>query len=647
MPADSPKTLNCPACGAPLDFDGSSAVVRCKFCRNISFFPGALPERAAAPSLVLGEIRRLIESGNLLEAIRQYRELFDVGLKEAREAVEALQAGRLVAPAAGAASAPPLAVQTSGLQEIQQLLAGGNKIAAIKRYREIYDVSLARAKYAVEQIEAGRTTWPEAGFPQPVSPSPQARPVKTGARAGCALVVAALLVLGGALVFVLFQPKSVFVPRLYVGGPAILVPSEAGTAPDVAVILYDPGAEARRLGLVDGESGQLRWQADPLPGGGYGDALAADDDLVYVANKTDLLAYRRDDGSLAWQACMSDRLAYGEETLLAVEQRVLTLNLDRTLQAYDTRSGELAWNRRLAGYDQTLRMLGGSLVLLDHADEEYTYSLIFLDPSDGRQQQVMTPSCEYSRYSMATVNPSSGLVYDEAGEALYLVYDSSPGCVQRLDLSSGQVSWEALADGSLRFPPFDFFGLATGSGFYFGSGDSGSGNRLLEVDGAAEALRTLWRGEDYELLPLTVMDDRLIARARRTRGSERFELWGLEIPSGEPAWQIDLGEGGPVDPPDAMTGLVDGDESAWTWSLVAGRLILVEFRADPHLLVLDSIDPADGLRSRRGTVALRNVTGSFYSVPKVIGWQGSLVYLTLSARLYALDAASGELVFER
>ena len=48
--------------------------------------------------------------------------------------------------------------------ELIPLLQGGRKIQAIKVYRENYDVSLARAKYAIEQIESGQTLRPEAGF---------------------------------------------------------------------------------------------------------------------------------------------------------------------------------------------------------------------------------------------------------------------------------------------------------------------------------------------------------------------------------------------------------------------------------------------------------------------------------------------------
>ena len=45
MTLNQPTSLNCPACGAPLDADGTSAVLRCKFCGNTSMLPGIRPGR--------------------------------------------------------------------------------------------------------------------------------------------------------------------------------------------------------------------------------------------------------------------------------------------------------------------------------------------------------------------------------------------------------------------------------------------------------------------------------------------------------------------------------------------------------------------------------------------------------------------------
>ena len=97
--------LNCPACGAALDLDGSSLVVRCKFCGNVvqvsgnaAQVPGVVATPPAALSPALEEIRQLARSGKMIEAIKRYRAIYNVGLAEAKSDVEALQANRWVDP---------------------------------------------------------------------------------------------------------------------------------------------------------------------------------------------------------------------------------------------------------------------------------------------------------------------------------------------------------------------------------------------------------------------------------------------------------------------------------------------------------------------------------------------------------------------
>jgi len=641
-----PKTLNCPACGAPLDFDGRSAIVRCKFCHNVSLVPGVLPTPVAAPGQSLDEIRRLAESGNMLEAVRMYREMFETGLKEAKDAVEALQAGRLVEPGVPAAAAARTQADLEAvLSEVRELLASGDKIAAIKRYRETWDVSLARAKYAIEQIEAGQPFQPgddRVVQPDAVIPAVAVAtiPAASGAWLGCAITGVILLFVGGILAFVLSQPGGPFVPLLIPNGPALLLPAQTGAAMDVAAVFYDPNAETRLLGLLDGSEGRMLWRSEPMPGDGYGDGLAAGDGLLYAANGSALLAYRLEDGSLAWQSSMPDRLSYGGDNLLVAGGRVLTSNLDQSVQAYDTLTGTLAWSLRLSGYDRNLRMADGLVVIFDYAGEPYTYSMLFLDPADGGVERIITPACPYSEYSSATADPDTGLFFDEAENAIFIFFDSSPGCVQRLDLSTGDVVWQTLDEDWYSFSPYGFNGLMAGSRIYFANT-----NELLAVDTASGGLQTLLSDSDYEFVPLAVMDETLIVRARRTRGTERFELWGLDPVSGALLWQLDLGVSGPLDPPDETSGLVDEDEPAWTWAEAGGNLLLVEFQAGPNQALARTLDPATGVVLAGTTSALTKVSGDFYSVPNLIGWRDGQLTFSLETKIYTLDVPTGEFIF--
>ncbi len=140
------------------------------------------------------EVRRLLAAGNKIEAIKLIRQMTGLGLKEAKDAAEAMEAGRpftLPQPSAAAISpavrpAVPLA-QADAWTEIDQLLRSGNKIGAIKRHREAFGTGLAEAKQAVEMRAAG------SAFPQTPRPPQTDEPETLAQRLGIPGVVVGLI----------------------------------------------------------------------------------------------------------------------------------------------------------------------------------------------------------------------------------------------------------------------------------------------------------------------------------------------------------------------------------------------------------------------------------------------------------------------
>lgn len=104
------------------------------------------------------DVRQLLASGQKLEAIKQYRARFNTGLKEAKDAVDALEAGQqptTVAPRLATATRQPASAADTD-PEIQRLIANRQLIDAIKRYKELTGLGLKEAKDAVERL-AGRS----------------------------------------------------------------------------------------------------------------------------------------------------------------------------------------------------------------------------------------------------------------------------------------------------------------------------------------------------------------------------------------------------------------------------------------------------------------------------------------------------------
>lgn len=94
------------------------------------------------------ELKAHVAAARKIEAIKRYRELTGAGLAEAKDAVEALMRGE---------SPPPReSVDSSFEGEIVSLLQAGKKIDAIKLYRQKTGVGLKEAKDFIEALAADR-----------------------------------------------------------------------------------------------------------------------------------------------------------------------------------------------------------------------------------------------------------------------------------------------------------------------------------------------------------------------------------------------------------------------------------------------------------------------------------------------------------
>lgn len=60
-------------------------------CAHLGINPAALMARGMARPLEIGAIREALLSGNKINAIKIYRSIYGVGLKEAKEAIDAME----------------------------------------------------------------------------------------------------------------------------------------------------------------------------------------------------------------------------------------------------------------------------------------------------------------------------------------------------------------------------------------------------------------------------------------------------------------------------------------------------------------------------------------------------------------------------
>lgn len=99
------ETFKCPSCAAPLEFEGKP-MQKCPFCTSTVIAPSELFSRPAAGSgvdasltgraLKIAEIQWELRRGNKIIAIKLFRETFGTSLVEAKDAVEAMERGESV-----------------------------------------------------------------------------------------------------------------------------------------------------------------------------------------------------------------------------------------------------------------------------------------------------------------------------------------------------------------------------------------------------------------------------------------------------------------------------------------------------------------------------------------------------------------------
>ena len=157
----------------------------------------------STPANLEGQIRELLAAGNKIAAIKLYREATRSSLKDAKDAVEAFVTGsplNLNAPAQVSEPEPFLEGQ------IKRLLTERKKIEAVRLYREAHHCGLKDAKDAVDAIEVAlrqEQKLRKSAYTPLISNDPFAKK-EIGNRRRFILSLALILVAIGVFVFFFF-----------------------------------------------------------------------------------------------------------------------------------------------------------------------------------------------------------------------------------------------------------------------------------------------------------------------------------------------------------------------------------------------------------------------------------------------------------
>jgi len=423
--------------------------------------------------------------------------------------------------------------------------------------------------------------------------------------------------------------------------PATTLSGVDNSHPDAIVYTYDYAKDTRFLSYFDGATRTLRWQTVPLGDDSYRAELATNENYVFAAVQTRVMALDRGTGHTVWEASISDELPYScmRDCLTLMGERVVALSRDGRLYGLDAQGGQVVWTIRLNSTPDHLVVVGDRIAILDNRDGSGVLSLI--DPVNGSEVQTLRPQC---------TDPESGFTDDPDLNApilvppdqksLVILFGFFSSCVQRWDVATGSMLWNTSM-GDISFSSgFGPSSMLTSESIYVASGQ-----QLLDVDLADGKWRSLIADPDYEFVPLAETEGILITRAKRTRGTTRFELWGVDTETGRRVWQHPFAGSEPLDEPDRMAGLIDQGESAWTAHLTPAGLAVVQAMAQPHQLTVEMLNPRTGASGGAVAIPLSGINGDFYGVPEVLGWNRDQLWLILDGRMYVVNLNSSNLEF--
>jgi outer membrane protein assembly factor BamB len=426
-----------------------------------------------------------------------------------------------------------------------------------------------------------------------------------------------------------------------VRGAVLAMPASEDTGvPDLLITNWTPGPSSGKFFVTyttrAGKTRRVLWEKtlEEFDMWYYPQA-AFDESYVYYVAGARLLALSRADGAVAWEAPLSDLMWHScPNCIQKVKDRVIALTADYVLQGVDASDGELAWSVRLndsATAYEGFRVVNDQVVLLDRGGADVQGAIFHIfDPADGKLVQQIVPTCPDSEagpgvnieQAFIEQNPTRG------AQAIYLYYCwAEPGSyAQSWSLTSGEMVWQAPLPEEARTSRDSFLlgqdilYVNTYNGLFGNSLNTGQTKSLVrEID------------PDYDVTLLAEQEERIIAWARRTRGSSKYELWGL-YPTGERIWRHEVQV-------DALYGVSNGRLEG-AYHLTRNGIVMVQILDKPEQMLVEILDPQTGQVTHQSTAEIEVA-----SLDAIV-WCSHYAYLTVWGDLYAVDLETGEIAPE-
>jgi DNA-directed RNA polymerase subunit RPC12/RpoP len=304
-----PAPLRCPTCSAPLDMPPAHAsTVRCPYCGAGVLLTERSGHVEAAASHeqhtdAIAEVLRQLRAGSKIGAVKVYRERFGVGLAEAKNAVERLEAGQSGGPVPGGAF--PTATRAGGAETRKAALGCALLVALI--LLGVTVMALRRKDDApVEPAPAPITQTPVPSRPEsPVAEQPAdagyGREVmrfgSEGTGAGRFEDARSVAVDGAGRIYVaeysggrvqVFDSAGIFLTQWMADPKMPLVDMAADRGGTVYIV------QSGRIRRFEGATGRALGELPRAPNFGYEDVTVALDGSLWAVSEEDVVHLTRE-----------------------------------------------------------------------------------------------------------------------------------------------------------------------------------------------------------------------------------------------------------------------------------------------------------------------------------------------------------------
>lgn len=422
--------------------------------------------------------------------------------------------------------------------------------------------------------------------------------------------------------------------NLAASGSVVPLPGEPGRPVDIVTVMPSSTSSRYRVARFNAGSTDSVWKSGEFAGNSTAIPMVVGNETAFVVSGSTLLAFRLSDGTKMWEHTLSDELATSCETcLLIIGDHVATKTNDGELTSFNVADGTPSWTRRLETTNAQVFTAHTSIGVIDGAGIDDTVALI--DPVSGAVTDEFTPKCANADGYVAGGISSGAQVLTTPGDpGIYVGFGIMPACWQRLDPTTDSFTWNViLEDGYLDNGSVGFIGGGT---LWFTTRDRAVLGGINLASGHFTALPKL---QDTDSIPIALHGNTLILRGVSTRGTPRYMLWGLDVPSGAQPWQFLLDSPEPADPPGANTMFVSEGSQRFTAHIEGDRLYIVVFDGTTRTIVVNTVNPDTGATSPPAVLA--NTTGDLLPDFLPITWRGKNLVLRLGDAIVQVDVESG------